>query len=54
MKKFKAIIKILVIMVTLWFILSIIDVNLHNNPMRENYLNYSKYNLFTIVENIVK
>lgn len=37
----------------LWIMFSIIDVNMHNNPFDNDYKNYSKYNLFIIIEDII-
>jgi hypothetical protein len=35
-----------------WIAASFVDINLHNNPFSENYLQYSCWNVIEIIENI--
>lgn len=53
MKKFKEnILLVLAAIVILWGVASFVDINLHNNPMEEDYKDYASWNFFTIIENL--
>lgn len=34
--------------ICMWFVVSFIDVNMHNQPYTDNYGNYWKYNVFNL------
>jgi hypothetical protein len=33
----------------LWVAMSVIDVNIHNNPLSDNYQNFASWNLFELI-----
>ena len=42
---------IICIIVSFWFLASIIDTNLHNDPISHNYQDFSSWNIFILLSN---
>lgn len=40
---------IICIIVSFWFLASIIDANLHNDPLSTNYQDFSSWNIFILL-----
>ena len=40
---------IICIIVSFWFLASIIDTNLHNDPLGDNYQDFSSWNIFILL-----
>jgi uncharacterized membrane protein YukC len=46
-------ISVIGIIFAIWVTFSWIDTNKHNNPMSEEYLNYSQWNFFEMVSELI-
>ena len=42
---------IICIIVSFWFLASIIDTNFHNDPLGNNYQDFSSWNIFILLSN---
>jgi DNA-binding transcriptional regulator of glucitol operon len=51
-KFFSFIVTLIVIAFLIWLVISWIDINQHNNPFSNDYLNYAKWNLFEIFHKV--
>ena len=49
MKTISKILAVVGILLTLWIVISFIDINFHNSPFSEDYLHYANWNFFSLV-----
>lgn len=45
--KIKTICSTILVIVLLWLVMSVVDVDLHNDPFKEDFGNYHSWNIFT-------
>lgn len=52
-KKIRAweiLVNIIIVLVVLWVLMSIIDINIHNDPFSDSYKSYQSWNLFELID----
>jgi hypothetical protein len=37
------------VLLLLWVAMSVFDVNIHNNPLSDNYQNFASWNIFELI-----
>lgn len=50
-KAWEILVNIIIVLIVLWVFLSIVDINLHNDPFSDNYKSYQSWNIFEILFN---
>lgn len=48
-KAISNVLTIVSVLLLLWLAMSFIDVNIHNNPLSDNYQNFASWNIFELI-----
>lgn len=48
-KAISNVLTVIAILFLLWVAMSVFDVNIHNNPLSDNFQNYAKWNMFELI-----
>lgn len=48
-KAISNVLTIVSVLLLLWVAMSVFDVNIHNNPLSDNYQNFASWNIFELI-----